>query len=535
MAIRVQIQGRGQVAEFPDGTDPAVIDTAIKRDYFSADTSPSPFANLDTIPAHRPGQAVTTGQKLKAVRKAVMPYVRPVLEGGGATLGAIAGSGTGGLAGLAGGPAAPGTVPYGAITGGVTGAGLGYAMGKKLSDIAEGTPAPQRINADKPPTFGSQLANEMLQSGIDVGTGMLYDMGGQASVPVVKGLASLTGKVVKPILGRLSGTGTAAINESISSGMKPTTSKNPLKSITTYDKALRGEIKGEDIVDTARTALTRLKDARGTAYQTQLQTISQNQLPIDTAPIDQEIASLMSKYNVKINPQTGKIDTSRIAMGKTGRNDIEEIIDTVSGWGSQPADKTAVGLDTLKRQLDDFYSDSSQARQFVAQLRNKVKDVIVDAVPQYGEMTKGYAEATKIIKDVEAGLMLRKQGMSGRIVADQTLRRLMSSMRDNFALRKELVDILGNKGGADLGEAIAGYTQNSVVPAGLAGTGPALIGSAALAKFFDPSFASVIVASSPRVQGEFFRMLGKGMKTVKAVGTPAQRGIIRQTAIQADE
>jgi len=451
----------------------------------------------------------------KSLAKDAAPYVRPILEGGGAALGSIVGGGGGSLAGLAGGPAAPATVPYGAIAGGVAGAATGYATGKYIADVLEGAPqsAPQTLR--------------------DLGTGATYEMGGAAVAPVV-GLASKgVGAVAKPLLGRLSGTGTGAVEEALKSGMQPTKSMNPFKSTTTYDKALRGKILGEEIVDSARTALTRLKDARTGAYQSQLQQVAQQQAPIDLRPIKGEVASLMQKYNVKIDPTTGAIDTSRIAMGKSGRNDIEDIIEEVSGWGTKPGDNTALGLDTLKRRLDDFYSDSSQARQFVTQLRNKVKDTIVTNVPQYDEMTKGYTEATKIIKDVEAGLMLRKQGMSGRIVADQTLRRLMSSMKDNFALRKELVDILGREGGEDLGQAIAGYTQSSVMPVGLAGTGPALIGSAALTKLVDPSFGALLAASSPRVQGEFLRLWGKGMKGAK-VAAPAVKRVAVQGAIAAE-
>lgn len=39
MTIRVEIEGKGQVAEFPDGTDQAVIDAAIKRDFFGKNPS----------------------------------------------------------------------------------------------------------------------------------------------------------------------------------------------------------------------------------------------------------------------------------------------------------------------------------------------------------------------------------------------------------------------------------------------------------------------------------------------------------------
>jgi len=58
MAIHVTIEGQGKVAEFPDGTDPAVIDKVIQRDYFSQTTktaaTPAPIGGVAIgSPAHR--------------------------------------------------------------------------------------------------------------------------------------------------------------------------------------------------------------------------------------------------------------------------------------------------------------------------------------------------------------------------------------------------------------------------------------------------------------------------------------------------
>lgn len=446
-------------------------------------------------------QAKTPLEKLKvragdAVRSA-SPYVRPVVEGGLAGLGALAGA------------ASP--VPGGAVIGGA----LGYAGGKNIMDTVSGDWA----------ATPTEAATRTLA---DLGTGATYEMGGQAAAPALSLLAKGAGKVIKPVLGKLSGVGENAVNEAIQSGVKGTRSINPMKSTTEFDKALRGNTSGEEIVSNARTALNGLKEQRATAYQTKLTEVEKNIQPIDLRPLKLDTIDLMSKYNVKV--KNGKIDTSRIAMGKTGRNDISDIIETVSSWGSKPGDNTPLGLDTLKRQLDDFYSDSSQARQFVTVLRNKVKDTITTAVPEYAEMTKGYAEATKLIKDVESGLMMKKQGLSGRITADQTLRRLTSAMKDNFELRKDLVDILGAKGNEDLSGQIAGYTMNTAIPRGLAGTGPALAGQAAYAHFVNPSFWPVLAASSPRVQGEFLRLFGKGLAEGKRLA-PMAGAAARQTAI----
>lgn len=504
-----------QVAKGAAMTSAEASQYAANRAAFAEEGGASVFggnaAPTDTRRVSYSDSASGAKQSLGSIAKSA----RPVLEGGGVMVGSA-------LGGLLGASAGAVTVPgVGAIPGAGIGAAMGgtmgYQAGQSLADLVTGTPM-------------------SLKRGIEgLKTGAEFEAYGQAAGPVIAGASKVVGAVAKPLLGRLAGTGTGAVEEALASGMAPTRGWNPLKSSTTYDNALRGKISGEDTVDMARTALGRLKDARATEYQGQLQQIAQNGTPIDHRPIKAEVSGLMQKYNVKIDPTSGALDTSRMAMGKAGRKDIEEIIQEVSSYGTQPGDNTALGLDALKRRLDDFYSDSSQARQFVAQIRNKVKGTIVANVPQYEEMTKGYTDATKIIKDVEAGLMLRKQGMSGRIVADQTLRRLMSSMKDNFALRKELVSILGKEGGEDLGQAIAGYAHSSVLPVGLAGTGPALVGSVALTKLVDPSFGALLAASSPRIQGEFLRMWGKGMKGAKVLGATGAKNVTRQLLISASD
>jgi hypothetical protein len=468
------------------------------------------------LPSHTPSTAMPD----KTMRQTLSDYARPILEGVGVAGGAVLGGAGGGLAGLAGGPAAPGTVPYGAIAGGIAGAGLGYTAGSTLADIVAGKPAP------KP----GETADKLM-------TGMSMEAGGQATGPIIKGIAKPIGMVIKPMLGKMSGVGLGGIEEAIKSGTSTGLETNPLASKTTFDKAMRGKITGDEVVENAMSALQTIRDKRGLAYQDKLKNITGDIQNIDIRPIKQDLTTLMQKYNVKTRMDANGdilIDTTRIAMGKTGRKDIKEIISKVSSWGSQPGDTTPLGLDTLKRQLDDFYSDSSQARQFVTSLRNKVKDTITASVPEYGEMTKGYAESTKIIKDIESGLMMRKQGMSGRIMADQTIRRLTSAMKENFALRKELVDVLGKEGEQDISGQIAGYAMRTPIPIGLAGTGPALIGEYALARYLSPKFWPVLAASSPRLQGEFLRMFGKAMVETKrmepTVGKALGMSVIHKTS-----
>lgn len=460
------------------------------------------FAQAKTIEQPKPSQPdLPFWEKTKAV---VKPMVRPALEFGGATVGGVL------------------AAPLNIVAPGVSealGVGGGYMIGSQAADVAE-------------QFMGMQTPSQSLAGAFLKTMGKIPDaIINAAAGPATKGLLQLGGKVLSPVLGRLSGTGTGAVTTAVKSG-EQLKGVNVFKSLTPFDEAMRGKISGQDVVQNTKNALGVLKEQRLADYQAHLSNITginpqgtaipgqplpQSQ-PIDMTPIKDKVVVLMRRYGVKIDPVTREIDTSRIAMGKSGRNDIEDTLKDVMGWGSKQGDDTVIGLDTLKRRLDDFYSDSSQARQFVESLRNTVKDTIVKAVPEYGEMTKGYAEITGLIKDIESGLMLRKQGISGRIVADQTLRRLMSAMKDNFALRKDLVNALSQQSGEDLMGQIAGYTMRSPLPIGLAGTGPTMIGEAALAKFVSPYFYPVLAASSPRLQGEFLRLYGKGLMELAGAG-----------------
>lgn len=440
----------------------------------------------------------TIGQK---IARTVAPYARPALEMGGT---------------LAGGALGTAAEPGG---GTVVGAGLGYAAGR------QGANALEEYAGMRKPTTLAQAATQAVK---DVPVGAAMEAGGQVVGKVLPPVVSAVGKGAKQVLGKMTGAGTGAVEEAIKSGEKTGFTWNPLKSRTDFDKALRGEISGEDIVDNAKGALQSLKEMRTAEYQKQLAKIS-GEKSIDASPVFKKMDGLMKQYNIKTNPD-GTLDLSRVAMGKTGRKDIEEVINTISDWGTQKGDRTPVGLDTLKRQLDDFYSDSSQARQFVTSLRNTVRSTISNAVPEYDKMTKGYSEATRLIKDMESGLMIRKQGMTGRVVADQTLRRLTSAMRDNFELRKDLLETLGNKAGQDLSGQTAGYAMRSITPLGISGTGPAILGEAALAHYVHPAFWPVLAASSPRVSGEFLRMFGKALgefpETSQAIGKAIAYGSV---------
>jgi hypothetical protein len=432
------------------------------------------------------GAKLTKGQE---ITRAVSPYARTALEMGGMIGGGAVGTAAGALS----------VNPVVAGGTGLLGAGLGYAGGRGIANVID-----EYAGLRKPPTLTEAAKN----TAEDVVTGAAMQAGGDVAGPILSAVGKGVGKVVKPTLGALSGTGEAPVSNVIRAGYSTGFRANPFKSQTAVEQAMRGNAKPDEIVEVARNAIGDLREMRGANYRAILDEISANNKSLDVTPINETLQGLMRRYNVKVNPD-GTLDMTRSSLGKKGTSDIEEMVNIVRDWGSKDGDFTPSGLDILKRKLDDFYSESGQARQFVTELKKSVHKTISNEVPQYAEMTKGYEEATSIIKDIESAMMLRKQGMSGRVTADATLRRITSAMKDNNELRLDMVRLLGSKTGNEIEELAAGYAMNKVVPNGLARYTAGGVG--ALTAMINPQYLPIIAAASPRVQGEFLLFFGKGL------------------------
>ena len=436
--------------------------------------------------ADKSGLNITKAKKAGYTSKDIIPWAikniaRPTLEFGGMTAGALIGGGLGAPTGV------------GALATGAAGAGLGYGIGRQAAGRLE-----EMAGIQEP----QPLPQQALGAVEDVATGAAMHGGGLA---IGKG-AGLAAKGIKQAWGSLTGTGSAAIEKAVMGHPG-------------FKAALRGKIPGEQIVHEAREALNVLKSQRAAAYQKDLADLAQLQGRIDIKPLQDKTMDVLKRF-VRVDKSTGTPDWSRSALGpekSEGVRKIKQIVDTIKKWGTKEGDDTVAGLDMLKRQLDDFYSESSNARAFVSTMRNEVKKQLVKEVPEYATMTKKYMEATNLIKDIEQGLMLRKHAMTGRMTADMTLRRLTSTMKDNFELRRELVEILGDKAATDITDKVAGHAMSSMIPRGITGSGLGL-GMGAYAVYVNPKFWPVLAASSPRVSAEFLMIFGKGLKETAWAG-----------------
>jgi hypothetical protein len=167
MTIQAQLAD-GRLLEFPDGTDPQVIQNTVKRLIAGASSEiPGQRAAAPAAPAQ---PELTTGQK---IYQAVRPYVAPTVEALGAVGGGLVGGGAGTVLG-----------PVGTATGAVGGAGIGYGMAKELLELGD------VYLGGKPRRQGAAQFVEPVQNIVE---GSTFEAGGRVLGPV---LAKGVGKVM---------------------------------------------------------------------------------------------------------------------------------------------------------------------------------------------------------------------------------------------------------------------------------------------------------------------------------------------------
>lgn len=329
-----------------------------------------------------------------------------------------------------------------------------------------------------------------------------------APVKTARNVAGGVGRTAKEIIGATTGTGPGAVEEALKGG-------------ESFRRALKDQITGDEVVENAKSALGKIVEKRGNEYVGKLDKIKSDPTKLANVKsgLDDTVNDLLTpdKFDIKIVP--GRSGRAELDFSKSTIVEhqpvVKKAIEDVMTWN----DNTAKGLDILKKRLGTYIDQtgrSTPARSMLTQMQKTLSEGMKKEIPGYADMTRKYYEATQLIKDIESGLMMKEQGLSGRVTADQTLRRLTSAMRENFELRRELVNVLGEKGGADIAGQIAGYAMNQAIPRGLLGKWAA--GSGVI--YLNPKFWPLLAASSPRVMGEFLSAMGIAKNKVKGmVGT----------------
>lgn len=200
------------------------------------------------------------------------------------------------------------------------------------------------------------------------------------------------------------------------------------------------------------------------------------------------------------------------------QKEIQTAIDTVRGW----SDYSALGIDKLKRAMGNLLRQSQpEASGFVAKLKGDLRDMLLNKVPEYGQLVKPYEESTQLINEIRKDF-----SMGNRNSMEQGLQKLIRAMRNDDQLRTELLSVISANANQPLEPMLAGMLAQSWIPTSLAGRMGGMYEIIRGTANFDPHMALALASSSPRISAEFLHVLGKvGPKAQGAVRYLPQTGL----------
>jgi len=342
----------------------------------------------------------------------------------------------------------------------------------------------------------------------DAGMGALI---GGALPPAVKGAQMLGAGIkqgaaglAKNTLGATTGTGAESVSTAYQAGKQGGTS---------FLNNIRGKVPFTDVLDEAKTALSKMRVDRSNAYKQGMAGVSADKTVIDFAPIDSAVSSLKSMGNYK-----GQV------INKNASGTVDEIADLVGQWKAlDPAEfHTPEGLDALKQAISDI-RDTTQlgtaARKAADTAYNAVKGQITQQAPTYAKVMKDYSEATELVKEIERSLVGNQ-----KTAADTAMRKLQSLMRNNvntnYGNRLDLARTLESNG-AEILPAVAGQAMSSMTPRGLQQLSAGGVAGAGLFTG-NPIALGVLPLTSPRLVGEAAYGLGamnRGVSNAASAGS----------------
>ena len=325
------------------------------------------------------------------------------------------------------------------------------------------------------------------------GIGTAIGAGIPGAGAVARGGARLAGEVA----GKTTGAGFSAIKQ----GLEATTIGGDKGKA--FTSALRGGTTPESIVEEAKRGLQTIKQTRTQEYVKQLEVISKNKTSLDISPVVEEVGTQLDKFGVEVTEQGLDFSRSTLRFNKAAQDDITTIVNEMKGFGLKEGDRTAIGIDSLKRAFDDLYTPSGEARAFVASVKSKARAVL-SQVDGYDELSKNYGEKSDIVNNILKGLSL-----GDKVSVETAFKKLTSSLRTNNEFRQQFIQELDQATGGELLSKIAGQQLSELMPRGLqgvlAGTGGAIGLSTGVGVV---PLISAALTTSPRIVGEIVSALG---------------------------
>lgn len=425
--------------------------------------------------------------------KITEPYVRPLLELGGAEVGAALGAGGGLLTG----PAAVAAAPAGAVMGGT----LGYGLGKKASDWL--------YDKDKSQT----LVDSATQTAKDLRTGYMIAMGGPTASKFLERGVKTAGDVIGGSWARLSKVATDAVKNAVDAAKRGSVA---------LDKGLYSKVTGRDMADIAIANLDNYKQSVSAEYKAGLDEIVDSvgnkiiDLPANGKSLYQRTVDILSSRKpgegyVPLKPD-GSLDWNISSFGtKASENTgvAQKALEVISEYETKP--RTFLNMDNLKKHLDGLWRQATDdtTKGFISKVSREVRSDLTESVPGYKDLLSKYKTSEDMIESYHKLLVPNVgRGTDKLWVANNTLVKLMSAMdKDDAVIKRNMIKMLG---GDELYDMLTGASFTTLMPK--AGPSTYMIGEAAMG--IRPEFIPIMAGASPKLQGQFLRAWGKLLNQV---------------------
>jgi hypothetical protein len=283
------------------------------------------------------------------------------------------------------------------------------------------------------------------------------------------------------------------------------------------NRGMRQPPRGEELVGEALDKAGVLANDAGARYRGNIAATTNS-----TAPINWNNVFRTINDSIQSNMTTRG---GRFYGGPTGRQMVQDILDTVHQYVQDPSLHNLEGLDALKQELSQLQHPiganpvrgAENANRLVTRVIDGVRQEIVRLEPSYATAEADYSRFKDLQRELRNTLSLNDKAST-----DTALRKLQSTMRNNvqanYGQRTQLLDELdsvdrGNLRPGTLRAELAGQAVNSWMPRGIARAGGAMAVPAAIAWLSsNPGMAAAalpfIPAAMPRVVGEVAGLLG---------------------------
>ena len=442
-----------------------------------------------------------TGEKIKLSQAAMSSATnpKPILKRAAAWAGtkgepalATAGMFMGGAMAAPGNVVAPGVAE-------AAGTGLGALAGTQLARALRqygGVEAPTKTVSGAVKKTAKDIPGAAI-------AGMLGPVA-EAGIPAIgRGSTKLSEGIMSQVIGKTTGKGREIPEAALKAGHQMAESPKgaPKPAFTTAMRSQNIPYEQRQAVDAARRAVRSLATKRSESYRAAFKDIAgKGNILIDRNPV-MKVANDEYGKMFHTSAKTGKQFTGLNEEDQRIVNKARDLVETWDEWNP-------VGVDSLKRQLDNIYSPNKKSRAYVSAIKDQVKKSL-STVPGYSDMTASYAKASSLLDEIDKTLATGDKKAPAQVIS-----RLASAMKDD-GIRRELVEALSEETGEDLIGKLAGLQASQVLPSGVGPVG--FIGSGlAAAHYVNPKLYPILMAASPRASSEFLQLYGRGLGEIAA-------------------